>query len=440
MAGIKWPGISRQPNGIPPAPILVVCVGTAGYTRGRNFCQHMSDSERIQRIQSIIVCDYNSGTMNDVWRSKVRYRGQGRVRGKDATIAMITPQQQNTDDGFTLNPLLFQDNLGAINRDLDNIVAAAQSESTRKGRDPQVILEFMGFGGHSIIGVLLHQKLRAAYPAAKMFPVIGIPSDLVLKQWMVYEFEPPTGNAVLPSFARNGVYRAYVEGLGLRSTEAALFVDNAVDTSPNHRLSAGLATIEAAGTDQVKGGSIPEALGGVVLRPSPVFPGDTIQKLNMNVARVQLEQDKRKVRWSREQEPTYAIKKACWGVVTGNSLLDGQYVPATSANIYLSLPFKHANLASLREAVLEELQVEGFFQDRDANILIGSSAYASVPKGRYEVTATVLESLSAPPDSLAKAFAEYQPPPKTPEATVEYTPPAPPSENGVTESQPQEVA
>ena len=159
----------------------------------------------------------------------------------------------------------------------------------------------------------------------------------------------------------------------------------------------------------------------------------------MNVARVQLEQDKRKVRWSREQEPTYAIKKACWGVVTGNSLLDGQYVPATSANIYLSLPFKHANLSSLREAVLEELQVEGFFQDRDANILIGSSAYASVPKGRYEVTATVLESLSAPPESLAKAFAEYQPPPKTPESSHEYTPSAPPSDNGVAEAQPQEV-
>ena len=439
MAGIKWPKISQRPNGIPPAPILVVCVGTAGYTRGRNFCQHMLASEQIQRIQSVIVCDYNASTMTEVWGSKaVRFKPQG--RGKESSIAMITPEQQNTDDGFTLNPLLFQDNFGAINRDLNKIVTEAQSESTRKGRDPQVILEFMGFGGHSIIGVMLHQKLRAAYPAAKMFPVIGIPDDLVLKKWMVYEFESPTGNAVLPPWTRNGVYRAYVEGLGLRSTEAALFVDNNVDIPPNRRLSAGLATIEAAGTDQVKGGSIPEALGGVILGPSPVFPGDTIQKLNMNVAQVQLEQDKRKVRWSREQEPTYAIKKACWQVVTGNSLLAGKYNPTTSINIYLSLPFKHENLGSLREAVLEELRVEGFFQDRDANILIGSSAYESALKGRYEVTATALESLSMPPDSLAKAFADYQAPPETPEVTLEYTPSAPPSENGVTEAQPQEVA
>ena len=435
MAAIKWPKISQQPNGIPPAPIMVVCVGTAGYTRGRNFCQHMLDSERIQRIQSVIVCDYNTGTMNAVWGSKVRFRG----RGKASSIAMITPEQQNADDGFTLNPLLFQDNYGAINRDLDKIVEEAQMESTRKGRDPQVILEFMGFGGHSIIGVLLHQKLRKAYPAAKMFPVIGIPSDLVLKKWMVYEFEPPTGNAILPPFARNGVYRAYVEGLALRPNEAALFVDNIVDTSPNHRLAAGLATIEAAGTDQIKGGSIPEALGGAVLGPSPVFPGDTIQKLNMNVAKVQLEQDGRKVRWSREQEPTYAIKKACWAVVTGNSLLDGAYTSAASANIYLSLPVKDERLPALREAVLEELYVEGFFQDRDANILIGSSRYASVPRNRFEVTAVVLESLSAPPESLAKTFAEYQVA-KTLEETHEYSPSESPSENGATESQPQDVA
>ena len=435
MAAIKWPKTSRQPNGIPPAPILVVCVGTAGYTRGRNFCQHMLESERIQRIQSVIVCDYNAGTMNDVWGSKVRFRSES----KASPIAMITPEQQNMDDGFTLNPLLFQDNYGAINRDLDNIVAEAQTESTRKGRDPQVIVEFMGFGGHSIIGVLLHRKLRKAYPAAKMFPVIGIPSDLVLKKWMVYEFEPPTGHAKLPDFVRNGVYRAYVEGLELRPTEAALFVDNIVDTSPNHRLAAGLATIEAAGTDQIKGGSIPEALGGVVLGPSPVFPGDTIQKLNMNVAKVQMEQDKRKVRWSREQEPTYAIKKACWAVVTGNSLLGGEYTSAASANIYLSLPVKDERLPALRAAVLEELYVEGFFQDRDANILIGSSRYASVPKDRYEVTAAVLESLSAPPESLAKTFAEYQVA-KTLEETHEYSPSESPSENGATESQPQDVA
>ena len=434
MAAIKWPKISQQPNGIPPAPIMVVCVGTAGYTRGRNFCQHMLDSERIQRIQSVIVCDYNTGTMNAVWGSKVRFRG----RGKASSIAMITPEQQNADDGFTLNPLLFQDNYGAINRDLDKIVEEAQMESTRKGRDPQVILEFMGFGGHSIIGVLLHQKLRKAYPAAKMFPVIGIPSDLVLKKWMVYEFEPPTGNAILPPFARNGVYRAYVEGLALRPNEAALFVDNIVDTSPNHRLAAGLATIEAAGTDQIKGGSIPEALGGAVLGPSPVFPGDTIQKLNMNVAKVQLEQDGRKVRWSREQEPTYAIKKACWAVVTGNSLLDGEYTPAASTNIYLSLPVKDERLPRLREALLEELYVEGFFQRRDANILIGSSVYASVPRNRFEVTAAALESLSAPPESLAKTFAEYQVA-KTLEETHAYSPSESPSENGATESQPQDV-
>ena len=436
MARLKWPDISPNPNGIPPAPIMVVCVGTAGYTRGRNFYQHMMDSERVHRIQSIIVCDFNTRTMNDVWQGKqVRFRGR-----KESAIGMITPEQQSADDGFTLNPLQFQDKYGAINRDLDKIVQEAQSESTRKGRDPQIIMEFMGFGGHSILGVLLHRKLREAYPAAKMFPIIGIPDELVLKKWMVYEFEPPTGNAVLPPWSRKGVYRAYLDGLELRPTEAALFVDNNVDAHPNNRLSAGLATIEAAGTDQVKGGSIPEALGGIVLGPSPVFPGDTIQKLNMNVAQVQLEQDSRKVRWSREQEPTYAIKKACWNVVTGNSLLGGEYTPATSTNIYLSLPFKAKDLSSLRQAVLEELQVEGFFQDRDANILMGSSLYSSIPRNRPEVTATVLESLSGPPESMSKIFGEYQPPPKMPEATLEHTPAAPPSENGVTETQPQEVA
>lgn len=434
MAKPRWPKISRKPNSIPPAPIMVVCVGTAGYIRGKNFYQHMMDSDRVHRIQSLIVCDFNTRTMNDVWDSKaVRFRGR-----KESSIGMITPEQQNADDGFTLNPLLFQDKYGAINRELDQIVAEAQSESTRKGRDPQVIMEFMGFGGHSIIGVLLHQKLRIAYPMAKMFPIIGIPDELVLKKWMVYEFEPPTGYAALPEWSRNGVYRAYIDGLELRPTEAALFVDNMVDFSPNHRLAAGLATIEAAGTDQVKGGSIPEALGGIILGESPVIPGDKIQKLNMNVAQVQLEQDSDRVRWSREQEPTYAVKKACWNVVSGSSLLTGDYTPKASTNIYLSLPFKAEGLTSLREAVMDELRVEGFFKNRDANILIGSSLYSSIPKDRPVVTATLLESLSAPPESLTKIFEYYQPPPQMPED--EYTPSAPPSENGVTEPQHQEVA
>ena len=429
----KWPKISRKPNNTPPAPIMVVCSGTAGFTRGRSFCQHMLDSERIERIQSVIVCDYNSQTMDEIKRNRVKFKGRTR---RASPIAMIFPEQVKQGDGFMLNPLEFKAEFGKISRELDKMVDEALQQSVQKGRDPQVIIEFMGFGGHSLVGLLLHQKLQKAFPTARMFPVIGIPGDQVLRQWMVGVFQEPTGGegVVLPSWCNEGVYRAYVKALNLEPNEAALFVDNAVDESPNYRLAAGLATIEAAGTDAVKKGSIPEALGGIMFRETPLYPGDRIKKLNMNVVSVSLEQDRGRLRWSQEQEPRYAVKKACWAVANSGSLLnwkDDLYLAPADTNIYISLPIKDNRLAELQKSLTQELEIEGFFEKRKANITIGSSLYQSVPKGELKVTAAALESLSVVPHSLVQTFNEYQPEALIPEE-ANYRPGSF-SENGLPE-------
>ena len=245
-------------KGNPTAPpILSVSVGSAGASRNWRFLQRMTDAGRLGRIASAIICDYNIGTVSRM-RQRIRNR-----RGRHIS-QVVLPETIYTADGFLLNPYGFGHYLGTVDADLNRLVEQVRNQS-RDGSQPQIILEFLGFGGHAIVGLLLHMKLQDAFPEARFLPVIALPADEMLHDWMRREVREPPPGTNLPHWMRQGTWDAYETCMRLGPYDGSLVVDNRIDAAPNDDLALGLAVIEAAGTDPIKRGSLPEAVSGVRL-------------------------------------------------------------------------------------------------------------------------------------------------------------------------------
>ena len=257
------------------SPLMAVSVGTAGAYRLWRFLERMADAGRLDRVQSAIVYDYNQMTLD-----KIRQRARKLRRTHGTSIHL--PQKVRSQDGFLLNPYGFGEYLGVIDSDMDDLILQVQRRSRQIGSSPQLIIEFLGFGGHSIIGLILHNKIRKAFPDAHCLPVICLPRDPALEDWMR---RPPAVNNPedeqleswvkkeeeiadkqhlgIHPWMRHGTWQAYEAMLKLKSGDDALVIDNEIDSAPNDRLAIGLANMEAAGMNSLKGGSLPEAIGGL---------------------------------------------------------------------------------------------------------------------------------------------------------------------------------
>ena len=247
----------RKDRSLAP-PILSVSVGTAGASRNWRFLQRMAHAGRVGRVCSAIICDYNSGTVR---------RMQGRIEGIGGyqKRRIVLPKTIPTADGFLLNPYEFGRHLGDVGDDLKGLVDQVYEQSQNSGSHPQLILEFLGFGGHAIVGLMLHQMLRDHFPESRCLPVIALPADETLHDWMRREVQDLPPETTLPGWMRGGTWEAYEAGMNLGAYGCCLVVDNRIDAPPNDDLALGLAVIEAAGTDPIKRGSLPEALGGILL-------------------------------------------------------------------------------------------------------------------------------------------------------------------------------
>ena len=242
----------------PAPPILSVSVGTAGASRNWRFLHRMAHAGRLGRVCSAIICDYNSGTV-------LRMRGRIKSTSGRHESPIVLPKMIRTADGFLLNPYEFGRHLGDVGDDLKGLVDQVYEQSQNSGSHPQLILEFLGFGGHAIVGLMLHQMLRDHFPESRCLPVIALPADETLHDWMRREVQDLPPETTLPGWMRGGTWEAYEAGMNLGAYGCCLVVDNRIDAPPNDDLALGLAVIEAAGTDPIKRGSLPEALGGILL-------------------------------------------------------------------------------------------------------------------------------------------------------------------------------
>jgi hypothetical protein len=158
----------------------VVGIGTAGARRTLIFLQRMSELSEMGRIQSAVFYDCNEITVNYVQSFLRKLLG----RSKPGTgIQILFPTYIPLPNGFMRDPKLFEEYEGPLERDLDNIVSQIIVQSERCGRSPETVMEFMGFAGHSVLGGRLHRKLRAAFPATVMLPILMLPQDHVSEEW-----------------------------------------------------------------------------------------------------------------------------------------------------------------------------------------------------------------------------------------------------------------
>ena len=156
-----------------PAPIVSVSVGSAGMRRTALWRRKMDNLGCAGRIQSMVAYDCNRTNIQE-W-----------VRAATASGVMdkcIVPAYLPFSEGFLRQPNFFIDHYGPIERDLERIIDAMEQKASEAGVRPQLILEWIGFGGHARISYLFHVMLTERFPGARILPVYCIPDDRVLEQ------------------------------------------------------------------------------------------------------------------------------------------------------------------------------------------------------------------------------------------------------------------
>ncbi|MXZ92770.1 MAG: hypothetical protein F4Z05_15040 [Chloroflexi bacterium] len=169
----------RKTNGA-AASLVVLGTGTAGARRALWFLQRMAELSQLGKVQSVVFYDCNELTVSYVQKFLRRFLGRSR---HGHGMQVLFPSYVPMPNGFMRNPRRFEEYEGPLERDMDNIVGQVGAQSESSGRSPDVIIEFLGFSGHSVPSGRLHRKLRVAFPASVLLPVLTLPEDHASREW-----------------------------------------------------------------------------------------------------------------------------------------------------------------------------------------------------------------------------------------------------------------
>ena len=155
------------------APILSVSVGTTGLNRAWMYHRRMRAMGCAHRVQSMLIYDCNQVNI-----------GQLLDDAQDTGIAdkIVVPEYLPFSEGFLRRVDQYERHYGAIERDMETMVDRAENMSLIAGTEPQVILEWIGFGGHAMLSYMLHDIVAKRFPEARILPIICIPDDRGMQQ------------------------------------------------------------------------------------------------------------------------------------------------------------------------------------------------------------------------------------------------------------------
>ena len=165
--------IATSDTGQEPAPIVSVSVGSTGMRRTALWRRKMDALGCAGRIQSVVAYDCNSTNVKQ-WIDS--------AKASNALTHCIVPEYLPFSEGFLRDPNFFIKHYGPIERDLENMVDQIDQKAAEAGVRPQLILEWIGFGGHARITYLLHEMLAERFQGAQFLPVYCIPDDRVLEK------------------------------------------------------------------------------------------------------------------------------------------------------------------------------------------------------------------------------------------------------------------
>ena len=122
---------------------------------------------------TFVVYDCNSTNIR-LWRKA--------AAASNLSDISIVPEYLPLSEGFLRQPDFFMDHYGAIERDIERIVDDMERQANEAGTRPQVIIEWIGFGGHARLSYLIHEHVADRFPRAKFLPVYCMPAERVLEQ------------------------------------------------------------------------------------------------------------------------------------------------------------------------------------------------------------------------------------------------------------------
>ena len=324
-----------------PAPIISLSVGSAGMARSAMWTQKMTALGCRGRIQSLVAYDCNKTNIQEWMRAST-------ASGLEDLI--ITPEYLPISEGFLRQPNAFMRHYGAIERDIERIVDEMERLAHEAGVRPQIIIEWIGFGGHAKLSYLIHEHVAARFPGTQFLPVFCMPSERVLEQ-NIRDYQ---------------LWHAAEEIIG---PIASLITDNRASGSLqilDERIALGLAAIEAC----------------YRFRPDVGTMAETVSMLNLNHSRwVSLDATdlpyrvgklKRSNKRTAHQEHRMAqssvvqgIKQAIWQIAAPDNTENhtGFFEPtdySSEQRIYCVLPFTPDITEEIKNDVEDQLQREVF--------------------------------------------------------------------------------
>ena len=158
-------------------PLMICGSGTAQVNRVWGTLERMGDVGCLDRIQSAVLYDIN----NDTTR---RITSKGRRMRTSFGTEIFLPQYIPTDTGFHRDPHGYKQYAGTLFNEQDKVVGEIGERADQLGTAPQLIIHFMGFGSHCLLGAYLHSRLKARFPQARSLVVLDIPRDPVIQDQM----------------------------------------------------------------------------------------------------------------------------------------------------------------------------------------------------------------------------------------------------------------
>lgn len=335
---------------VTPPPIVSVSVGTAGYKRSWKWAQRMGEAGVLDRVQSLLMYDCNQGTVDSIDSETQSMR---RVQG--GHLPVIVPGFMPKVDGFLRDPNAYKDYYGLIHRDMERMVDTVARRAEEVGSPPQLILEWLGFGGHAKLGGVLHEMMVERFPDATFFPIVLIPSEAVLKENM-----------------RRETWGALEETV---HTTPALITDNSLSLNYSRlddKLAIALASMEAGMRYQVDAGSLAETVASFGSYSNGWFGMRVLNK------RVDVADARQRSRWfgpfsGREivvvndaaKHLPFAIKSAMWDILdprrqdfqlAKHELAEGDSV----MRMVIVLPVEASSIREIEDDVRDQMAREGF--------------------------------------------------------------------------------
>ena len=228
--------LESRDAGTVPAPICSVSVGTAGMARNALWARKMGAVGCGDRVQSLVAYDYNRTGINGWLRSVEKY-GLSEIS--------VVPSYLPLSEGFLRRPDDYERHAGPIERDMERMVDRMQYLADRAWSRPQVIILWLGFGGHARLSFLMFEQVVSAFPNAQVLPVFCMPDERVLE-------------------ANIRDYRLWEEACDVMGDDRLMLItDNRVASDLSvldERVAVGLAAVEAAYRFRAASGTLAEVV------------------------------------------------------------------------------------------------------------------------------------------------------------------------------------